>query len=170
MKNTRLQQSLITEIEAFLLSQKSLMLSTIDSENIPHASYAPFGIYQQHLYIFVSQLASHTQHLLQSKTASVLIIEDEAASDDVFARKRLSYQVSVIALERSDSLWTSIIDSMKQRFGDNMDVLSQLGDFILFQLTPVSGRYVKGFGKAYDLTGESLSIQTITHLSGVKRS
>jgi hypothetical protein len=31
-------------------------------------------------------------------------------------------------------------------------------------LTPVSGRYVKSFGKAYTLSGESLSAAVIKHL------
>lgn len=164
MKNTKLQQSLISEIEAFLHNRKSLVFATIGQDNLPHASYAPFGIYQQHLYVFVSQLAIHTQHLLDNNNASVLVIEDEDSCADVFARQRLNYQVTVETIGRDEALWAEVIASMKHRLGDNMDILSQLGDFILFQLTPYSGRYVKGFGKAYELSGSDLLLEQLEHI------
>lgn len=164
MKNIRLQQQLIEEINLFIDKQKSLLLSTLSVSKQPHSSYAPFFVYQNGFYIFVSQLALHTQHLLDSSIASILLIEDESVCDDIFARQRLTYDVSVNMIERNDTLWTQVIEGMTERLGERVTLLSQLGDFVLFQLTPTSGRYIKGFGKAYDLSGVDLNIEDIQHV------
>ena len=170
MKNTRLQSQLIQEIDEFLHSRQSLLLSTLDTDNYPHASYAPFTIYNNGIFIFISRLAAHTQHLLSQPKASVLLIEDENVCEDVFARKRLTYQMFVNAIERESLLWSQAIDSMTERLGERVTLLSQLDDFVLFQLLPKSGRYVKGFGKAYELHGDNLSINNLQHISGPKKA
>lgn len=168
MKNTRLQQQLIDELDSFLYSRKSLMLSTVDKHQNPHSSYAPFSVYENNILIFVSQLAAHTQHLINVPVASILLIEDEGSCSNIFARKRLTYQVVVEAIPRNSSIWSEAIDNMTQRLGDQMILLSSLDDFILFQLQPTSGRYVKGFGQAYELEGEDLLIKNIKHLRQLK--
>ena len=52
---------------------------------------------------------------------------------------------------------------MQTRLGEMIENLSQLGDFRLYRLNPVIGRYVKGFGQAFDVTGEDLL--SIVHLN-----
>jgi len=165
MKNTKLQHQIIEEVDRFLHSRKSLMLSTLDKEGLPCSSYAPFTIYQQHLFIFISELALHTQHLIDHPQASILLIEDEDNCDDVFARIRLIYQIKADAISRETELWPQVIEEMTTRLGDRVTLLSQLSDFILFQLTPLFGRYVKGFGKAYELTGDSLMLESVEHIN-----
>ena len=164
MKNKRLENQLNDEINAFLDQQQSLMLSTINNEGFPHASYAPFVNHNNELLIFISQLAAHTQHLLTSGKAGVLMIEDEKQSEDVFARTRLSYQMEVEAIARDDVFWPEGIRLLRDRLGDRIDLLSQLGDFVLFRLTPVAGRFVKGFGKAYEISPGSL-LAELTHIT-----
>lgn len=164
MKNKRLENQLNDEINAFLDQQQSLMLSTINNEGFPHASYAPFVNHNNELLIFISQLAAHTQHLLTSGKAGVLMIEDEGQSEDVFARTRLSYQMEVEAIARDDAFWPEGIRLLRDRLGDRIDLLSQLGDFVLFRLTPVAGRFVKGFGKAYEISPGSL-VAELTHIT-----
>ncbi len=165
MKNTRLQHQIIKEVDRFLHSRKSLMLSTLDKDGMPFSSYAPFTVYQQHLFIFISQLALHTQHLIDHPQASILLIEDEDNCDDVFARMRLTYQIKANVIGRDTELWSQVIEEMTMRLGDRMTLLSQLGDFVLFQLTPSTGRYIKGFGKAYELTGDSLALESVDHIN-----
>ncbi|MGB0942386.1 MAG: HugZ family protein [Marinomonas sp.] len=164
MKNKRLQNQLIEEIDAFLTTQKSLMLSTSNEAGLPHASYAPFAIHENELLIFISQLAAHTQHLLMTPKAGVLMIEDESLSQDVFARTRLSYQVKVEAVDREDAFWPQGIALLKDKLGDRIDLLSQLGDFVLFRLSPIEGRFVKGFGRAYEINPGSLADE-LTHIT-----
>ncbi len=52
---------------------------------------------------------------------------------------------------------------MRKRHGERIDNLSQLKDFHLFRLQPVGGRYVKGFGRAYDFSGKSLNGDGISY-------
>ncbi len=164
MKNKRLQTQLNDEISTFLTQQQSLMLSSINDAGFPHASYAPFVNHNNELLIFISQLAAHTQHLLTTGKAGVLMIEDEASSDDVFARTRLSYQMKVEVIARDDVFWLEGIALLKQKLGDRIDLLSQLGDFVLFRLIPVEGRYVKGFGRAYEISPGSL-VAELSHIT-----
>jgi putative heme iron utilization protein len=53
---------------------------------------------------------------------------------------------------------------LAERLGERPRNLSRLADFRLFRLKPQSGRYVKGFGKAYTLEGGTLATATINHL------
>ena len=166
MTNVKLGQKVIEEIEAFIQSRKSLMLSTLTEDKLPSASYAPFVTYDQHLYIFISGLALHTQNLIDEPHASVLFIEDEDNCANVFARLRLSYQITSNVISRDEALWQPVIQAMTEKLGEQVTQLSQLGDFVLFQLTPTSGRFVKGFGKAYELEGDNLQVNSITHIRG----
>ncbi len=141
----------------FKQSVKTLQLSTLTTEGKPNASYSPFVTDEQgNFFIFVSQLASHTQDLLANPQASVLLIQDEAETRQIFARQRISYQCDVEIINKESSEYIPMLDAMQQRFGNVVELLRTLPDFILFRLTPYEGQYVKGFGKAYKLVGEGL--------------
>lgn len=138
--------------QAFPERRQSLMLSTINSDGTPHASYAPFvrdpgGS----LYIYISGLSAHTQNLEQSGKASVLLIDDESETQQIFARNRLTYDCEAAPLERGTFDWDAIALRFESRFGNIIQMLRQLGDFQIFKLTPYSGRFVIGFGAAYDV-------------------
>lgn len=45
---------------------------------------------------------------------------------------------------------------MKARFGEIIDGLSNLEDFVLFNLKAEKGLFVKGFGQAYEVSGDDL--------------
>lgn len=152
-----MEESLKENFNNFKQSVKTLQLSTLTVEGKPNASYSPFVEDKQgNFYIFVSQLAGHTKNLLVNQQASILLIQDEAEARQIFARKRLSYQCDVESVSLEDLNYKLILDSMEKRFGNVMDLLRSLPDFILFKLTPYQGQYIKGFGKAYKLTGEGL--------------
>jgi len=141
----------------FKQSVKTLQLSTLTKEGKPNASYSPFVVDKQgNFYIFVSQLASHTQDLLANPQASILLIQDEADTRQIFARRRISYQCDVEIVDADSSDYLLMINMLEERFGNVVSLLRTLPDFILFRLTPYQGQYVKGFGKAYKLEGEGL--------------
>ncbi|WP_237701181.1 MULTISPECIES: hypothetical protein [Methylophaga] len=60
--------------------------------------------------------------------------------------------------------WDVGIQCLTDRHGDRIQNLSQLSDFKLFKLNPIGGRYVKGFGKAYQIDGGSLAGEGLSHL------
>lgn len=136
---------------------KTLLLSTLTAEGKPNASYCPFVADEEgHFYIFVSGLASHTQDLLANPEASILLIQDEAQTRQIFARRRISYQCHVEIVTNESSDYLPMLNVMEERFGSVVELLRTLPDFILFRLQPYQGQYVKGFGKAYKLVGHGL--------------
>ena len=147
---------------------KTLHLSTITAEGKPNASYAPFVEGQLegdkgNFYIFVSQLASHTQDLLNNPEVSILLMQDENKTRQIFARQRLSYRCFVEMVDNQDMNYEAILDTLESRFGNVVGLLKGLPDFILFRLKPYEGQYVMGFGKAYKLIGENLL--TLEHIN-----
>ncbi|SBS26658.1 Pyridoxamine 5'-phosphate oxidase [Marinomonas aquimarina] len=166
MKNQRLAHELEQEITSFIDSKGSLMLAVSDPEGQPIASYSPFVVYQGELYILVSALALHTLALQNANNASVLIIDDEADCDTVYARRRLQYDMAVESVVREDELWHIIGEALLRRHGDIVAQLLQLGDFQMFKLSPRSGRFVKGFGRAYELAPNTLVSDQLDHIRG----
>jgi len=142
---------------AFKQTVKTLQLSTLTAEGKPNGSYSPFVTDEKgNFYIFVSQLASHTQDLLANPEVSILLIQDEAETRQIFARQRISYQCDVEIVTEESSDYIPMLDALQERFGNVVELLRSLPDFSLFRLQPYKGQYVKGFGKAYKLIGNGL--------------
>jgi len=148
-----------SHLKHLLLKQQSLFLSTLDSKGQPFASYAPYAICFESntLYVLLSDLSQHSQHLLAQPQAAILVAEDESSTKQIYARERAYYQVTA-ELINAEPTKQKIIQTLKERHGNVIDLLQQLPDFHLFQLTPLNGRYVKGFGKAYNITAGQLLI------------
>lgn len=142
--------------EALRNQTQSLILATVDGDAAPRASYAPFVMHSGAFYIYLSRLSEHTRDLLHNPAVSVMLIEDEAAASQLFARKRLIYACHARAVDRGDAGHDAILQILTDRFGSVMKLLQTLPDFVLFRLEPASGRFVTGFGRAYDLRGEAL--------------
>lgn len=141
----------------------SLQLATLGEEAYPHCGYTPYLMQQEPesgarlFYIFVSELALHTRDLMREPHASILLIEDEADAKQIFARTRLYYECDVEELIPEHKNYTTILDAYEERHGTMVNLLRQLPDFRLMQLSPVSGQFVMGFGKAFKLTGPGLN-------------
>lgn len=134
----------------FLGSQKTLIISSTDEEGTPFISYAPAVVHEGRFYIYVSRIAEHYWHLAANDAVSVLLIADEAESTNLFARQRVRFSC---AAERLDDTGEhgEIFDRFRERFNASLIDLLRTLDFSLFELTPHDGRYVVGFGKAYDV-------------------
>ena len=129
---------------------QTLMLSTVDSQGNPNSSYAPSIVDEKNnFYIYISNLSKHSRNLKQTSKASIMIIEDEKDSENIFGRKRLTLDVNVENIKRDSTLWKSKIKFLKDKFPDTMSFLVKLTDFNLFKLTPENGLLVYGFGKAF---------------------
>ena len=141
-------------------SMRSLQLSTVGPDGVRYCcGYMPF-LHQatKSFYIFVSQLAAHNRHLLANPTVAIMIIADEQSTSQIFDRTRVSYVRKAERLAPGCPDYDSILDAYELRHGKKAGMLRELSDFVLFQLQPVSGQFVMGFGKAYTLIGENLSI------------
>jgi putative heme iron utilization protein len=149
---------------ARLRAARSLVLATLNEAGEPEASYAPFVIDEAGRFIvFVSRLSSHTANLLERGSASVLLIEDEADSAQIYARRRVSYRCNVERLDRAGKEGEVVLQGLAARHGEIIEVLRGLADFELVALRPRSGQLVVGFGRAYRLGGDRLD--QLEHIS-----
>jgi hypothetical protein len=164
MKNKKLQSKLISEVADFIETRKSLQISSITKEGLPYASYAPFAIGDECLYVLLSTIAVHASNLMATAKASVLIIEDEDSADELFARIRVNYSMAAQHIGHSEAGWDEGIKRLEARHGDRITSLSKLEDFKLFKLIPEGGRFVKGFGRAYTLVEGQLAGEGLSHM------
>lgn len=140
--------------ESMIQCCKSLSLSTLDKEGIPNASYAPFVIDENGcFYINISGMARHTVNLYDTGKASVLLIEDESASENIFARKRITFQCEGSVVERESERWSDAFERFEARFGEGVRLYKEMKDFRIFALKPSRGLMVMGFGAAYPFHG-----------------
>ena len=150
------EDDVLKEIQLFRQQQKTLMLASLSENKQPLASYAPFiEDNEGRFFLLLSGLAVHSAnlqiHQQQHSTLSVMLIEDEQAARNIFARKRLTYSCSVSIWPRDHPQWQETILALQDKLGKTIEVLSSLGDFSLYCLTPQQGNYVRGFGQAYEL-------------------
>lgn len=137
---------------------RSIMLSTASADGIPQASYAPFLMdADRNIYIYISGLSAHTANLKQTGRVSVLFIEDEAETKEIFARRRLTYECVANVLPRDTAQWQPLINRFEARFGQVIGLIKGLPDFQLFQLQPQAGQFVMGFGAAYRVDANDLN-------------
>ena len=148
------------QIRALLDSMQSVLLATVHQDSSPLASYTPFAIDDERsgMWILVSDLAGHAQNLSRSHQCSALVIRDEQDSAQVYVRERLQYEMRSEECRRDDTSWHSGVQALRQRHGGLVDTLTSLTDFRLFHLLPQSGRYIVGFGQAYELVSGSLTV------------
>src|SRR5690606_14647672 len=134
----------------------TLQLATVDKDGRPNVSYAPFVQNQEGYFVLISQIARHARNLLENPQVSLMMIEDEDSAKQLFARKRPTFDAVASVVERDSQLWQQVIGQMQERFGEIVAGLSQLEDFVLFNLKAERGLFVKGFGQAYQVSGEDL--------------
>ncbi|PTO71171.1 heme utilization protein HutZ [Vibrio splendidus] len=156
VKQERLQGRLGPEIKEFRQERRTLQLATVDEEGRPNVSYAPFVQNQEGYFVLISDIARHARNLKANPQVSLMMIEDEESSKQLYARKRLTFDAQASVVERETELWTQVIGQMQERFGEIIDGLSQLQDFSLFNFKAENGLFVKGFGQAYQVSGDDL--------------
>lgn len=138
--------------QVLMASQQTLLLSTASVSGIPDISYAPFvrdpvGVF----YIYISEMACHTAHLMANPHASILFIRSESETANLFARERVVLNCRVEEISRDEIIYSDSLDAMHTKFGEVVNVLRSLSDFHLFALRPETGRYVVGFGRAFKI-------------------
>ncbi len=157
MKLNQDSANLAQAYNQFIASFKTVVIASTSATHQAEASYAPFVEFNGNYFIFISELAQHTQNLVQTKNCSLLFIEDEDKTNNLFARKRVSLQCSAEHIEKNSTDYQALLTLFQERFGKFMQLLQTLPDFHLFCLKPQSGNYIAGFGQAYALSGSDLS-------------
>lgn len=151
-----LQNRLGPEIQEMKAQCQTLQLATVDAEGNPNVSYAPFVINHGEYQVLISTVARHARNLQAVPKVSLMLIDDECKSREIFARRRLTFDAESRLVERDSTEWQSAIAALTQRYGEIVTGLSEMGDFKLFSFKPTHGLFVKGFGKAFEVSTDDL--------------
>ena len=143
----------------FVESRKNLILSLIDEEGKPFTSYAPFVKKDGKLYIYISEIAEHYDLMEKNAFVDAFLIADEAASPNKFATERVRWQCKPENLGNEGN--EAIFELFNENHGEKMMNLLRGLDFSIFELTPLQGRYVVGFGMAFNL---DIDANVFTHV------
>ena len=106
-------------------------------------------------YIHVSKLGKHTTDMESDPRVSLLITEADDGRLDPQTLARVSLRGIAEMLPRSDPGYAPIKVAYLERFPEAEQLFS-LGDFNLWEITPKGGRFVAGFGRAFNLVPDTL--------------
>jgi putative heme iron utilization protein len=161
-------ESVIEEAGAFLGRFRSLIMATSSADAVPDASYAPFvRIDDNAFYVNLSDLSTHTSNLLATRLVSVMFLQAEEHSKQLFARKRLSFEGEAHVVPRDSPEWARILDLFEQKFGDVVELIRPLEDFRLFKIQPLRGVFVRGFAQAFPIESAELErLRAVNDLQG----
>jgi heme iron utilization protein len=153
MKQIDLAASKLRYLE-FIDSRKSVHLSTLDANGVPFISYAPYVQLDGKLYIYISRISDHYQFVENNERVHAMLISDESETPNAFARERARWVCTTENLGNEGH--ENVFELFNVKFGEKMMNMLRGLDFSLFELTPLEGRYVVGFGLAFDvdLSGE----------------
>lgn len=152
-------EPIVVEAGEFLAGFRSILMATTSADGVPDASYAPFvRIDDNAFYVNLSELSTHTGNLLTTPRVSVMLLQAENDTKQLFARKRLSFDAEARIVERDSTRWIQVMDLFAVKFGDIMDLIRPLQDFTLFRLVPRSAVYVRGFAQAYPIEASQLEL------------
>lgn len=150
------------EIKIFLQEFNSAILGTTDG-NLPLTSYAPIVEVDNKYYIYISSMADHYSNIQSNPNQiTVLFLEDENKAKSIFIRRRLRYEARAHFIERDSEVFKKVLDEFESKIGGESKILRKFRDFSLIELQFGIGRFVRGFGEAYDIYPDG----RILHVSG----
>lgn len=136
--------------ESFLARKKTCVLSMIDKSGEPFASTASIVKVGQTFYIYISKIAEHFAFIQNSRLVDVMFVADEAETTNHFATERARFKC--VPTEVGNDGYEQVFAAFAKIHGESMMSLLRTLDFSLFALSPIEGRYVVGFGKAFNVT------------------
>ena len=125
-----------------------------DEPNLAMVAYAVADDFSA-FYIHVSKLGKHTTDMERDPHVSLLIIEKDDDRADPQTLARVSIRGMAEILSRTRSEYAEIRNIYLERFPE-AERLFSFGDFNIWKITPKGGRYVAGFGRAFNLVPEAL--------------
>ena len=146
-----MDRQVLEAIRDMVASHRVLSLAVL-VEGDPEASLLPYAVRPDYgaVYVQASGLARHTRGLQPGARVGVLIHENEATDADPLQTKRMTVQATVAVLDRESDTFAAAREVFVGRLPGAEMTLS-LGDFNLYELTLGRGRYIAGFGQAYNI-------------------
>jgi putative heme iron utilization protein len=106
-------------------------------------------------YIHVSKLGKHTMDMQNDSRVSLLITETDDRRADPQTLARVSMRGTAEVVPHNHSNYAQVKNIYLERFPE-AERLFSLGDFNIWKITPKGGRFVAGFGRAFNLVPEAL--------------
>ncbi|EAL0032825.1 HugZ family heme oxygenase [Campylobacter upsaliensis] len=141
------------ELKEFMLSFNSVCLATLNKNGEVVCSYAPFVSTQWGNFIYISEVSEHFENIKANPdNIETMFLEDESKAASVILRKRLRYRTKASFIERGEE-FDRIYDEFERQTGGEggIKTIRKMLDFHLVKLEFGKGRFVKGFGAAYDI-------------------
>lgn len=142
------------EIAQFKKEFGSILIASINKEGNAICSYAPLMQIENRAYIYISEVAEHFHSITANPSKiEVMFLEDECKAKSVILRKRLKYRANARFIERNSEEFEKALNSLESAMGGagGIKTIRQMSDFHLIELQLGFGRFVKGFGQAYDI-------------------
>ncbi|MCX8650844.1 pyridoxamine 5'-phosphate oxidase family protein [Gilliamella sp. B2776] len=149
----------------------TVILSTINKDGEVETSYSPYFFDGNDYYVLISNLAPHAQNMKTNPHISFIIIDDEAKTKNIYARKRLTSQAIAEIVDKDSNVFEKVIDQMAKRVSKMVYMLCEMNDFNLFKIKPIKGRVVIGFGKTYLIDHQNKMITPVdeTYVANQKK-
>lgn len=144
-------------MKKFIATVQTAIIGTVDKNNHPFSSYAPYVYDTNRFYVYISDIATHAKNIQKNPKASLFFVEDESKTENLFARKRISLQCDSLKIARETERFEAVLDLFAQKFDAKMvATLKKMTDFNLYELKVNYGEATFGFGKAYFIGGENM--------------
>lgn len=143
-----------TEIATFKKEFGSIIIASVDKNGYAVVSYAPLMQIHDKLYIYISEVAEHFASIsVNPDKIEIFFLEDESKAKSVILRKRLKYRAEARFIERDCEEFTQALNQLESTMdgAGGIKTIRQMQDFHLIELKLGLGRFVKGFGAAYDI-------------------
>jgi len=151
MKPEQLQQ-----LRQLITRQRILALSVL-VDGAPYVGLLPYAITADHrsFLVHASRLARHTSGLENGAPFAVLIHTPDLPETDALQIERVTLQGTVELVDKSTAEYGECRQLYVQRFPSSEQTFL-LGDFNLYRLSLVQGRYVSGFARAVNVTAKDI--------------
>lgn len=144
-------------MKEFIATIQTAVIGTLDKNNHPFSSYAPYIYDSNRFYVYISDIATHAKNIQANPKASLFFVEDESKTTNMFARKRISLQCDSQKIARGSERFETVLGLFAQKFDAKMvATLKQMTDFNLYEFKVTYGEATFGFGKAYFVGGDNM--------------
>jgi heme iron utilization protein len=135
-----------------LRSQRIASLGTL-RDGAPFVSMVAFVMSEEltSLYFHASTLAYHTQDILNDPRCSFLIAETDRDDRDPQSLARVTLRGDAVRISPEAPEYDAARSLYLKKFPESA-FLFELGDFALYRMTPISGRFVAGFARAFNIS------------------
>ena len=151
LKASKIQvmDELFNEVRGFIHKHRQLTLAVCEG-NQPYTAMSGYAWHAGGILIHLSNLSAHKRVLRANPHCSALIAEPDDGRAEVMSLTRLTLNGDAALLDKAGSAYADARAAFTARLPGS-ELMFGLPDFDLFHIAPSSGRFIAGFGRAYNL-------------------